>query len=76
MLGLPEVAPFEAIIVAAAGLKIPDALLEQLGIGAYVVAPIGTDRQVLQLTKRTGTNQWQSVILGECHFVPLREGVV
>ena len=76
MLGLPEVAPFDSIVVAAAGLEIPEALLLQLAVGGYVIAPVGTHSQVLQLTKRTGKNGWQSVILEECHFVPLLEGVV
>jgi protein-L-isoaspartate(D-aspartate) O-methyltransferase len=39
MLGLPQVAPFDGIILAAAGLEVPRALLEQLAIGARLVAP-------------------------------------
>ena len=76
MLGLPEVAPFDAIVVAAAGLKIPEALFGQLRVGGHVIAPVGSHRQELQLTKRTHKNEWQSVILEECHFVPLLEGIV
>lgn len=41
MLGLPQVAPFDGIILAAAGLEVPQALLEQLAIGAHLVAPVG-----------------------------------
>lgn len=76
MLGLPQVAPFEAIVIAAAGLEVPQALFLQLAIGGYMIAPIGNEKQILQLTKRTGERQWQSVMLEDCHFVPLRQGVI
>lgn len=39
--GLPEYAPFDKILVSAAGEKIPDKLLEQLKIGGKLVIPIG-----------------------------------
>ena len=76
MLGLPEAAPFDAIVIAAAGLEVPQVLFGQLQVGGSVIAPVGTNRQELQLTKRTGRNEWQSVILEECHFVPLLEGII
>ncbi|MCM1129906.1 MAG: protein-L-isoaspartate(D-aspartate) O-methyltransferase [Alistipes senegalensis] len=76
MLGLPQVAPFDAIVIAAAGLDVPEALFLQMAVGGYMVAPVGDKRQQLQLTKRTGERQWQSVMLEECHFVPLRQGVI
>lgn len=76
MLGLPQVAPFDAIVIAAAGLEVPQALFLQLAIGGYMIAPIGNEKQILQLTKRTGERQWQSVMLEDCHFVPLRQGVI
>src|SRR5690606_36710182 len=52
MLGLPQAAPFDGIIIAAAGLEVPQALLEQLAIGGRLVAPVGDRRQVLQLIDR------------------------
>ncbi len=76
MLGLPQVAPFDAIVIAAAGLEVPEALFLQLAIGGYMIAPVGTKKQTLQLTRRTGERQWQSVMLEDCHFVPLRQGVI
>lgn len=39
-LGLPQAAPFDAIIVAAAGMAIPEALLNQLALGGRLIAPI------------------------------------
>lgn len=76
MLGLPQVAPFDAIIIAAAGLDVPEALFLQMAVGGYMVAPVGDKRQQLQLTKRSGERQWQSVMLEDCCFVPLRQGVI
>jgi protein-L-isoaspartate(D-aspartate) O-methyltransferase len=76
MLGFPQVAPFDGIILAAAGLEVPQALLEQLTIGGRLVAPVGARHQVLQLIERTGKSDWKTVTLENCHFVPLRPGTV
>ena len=76
MLGLPQVAPFDGIILAAAGLEIPHALLEQLTIGGRLIAPVGGKNQVLQLIERVAKNEWKSSTLEHCHFVPLRQGVI
>ena len=76
MLGLPQVAPFDGIILAAAGLEVPQALLEQLAIGGRLVAPVGGRQQMLQLIERIGKFEWTSETLEECHFVPLRPGTV
>ena len=76
MLGLPQVAPFDGIILAAAGLEVPQALLEQLAIGGRLVAPVGARQQMLQLIVRIGQYEWTSETLEQCHFVPLRPGTV
>lgn len=76
MLGLPQVAPFDGIILAAAGLEVPRALLEQLAIGARLVAPVGGSEQYLQRITRIGKAEWTSETLEACHFVPLRPGIV
>jgi protein-L-isoaspartate(D-aspartate) O-methyltransferase len=74
MLGLPQAAPLDGIILAAAGLEVPQALLEQLAIGARLVAPVGSREQHLQLIIRTGKSEWTRTTLEACHFVPLRPG--
>ena len=76
MLGLPQVAPFDGIILAAAGMEVPQTLLEQLAVGGRLVAPVGGERQELQLIERLGENDWRSTTLETCFFVPLREGRV
>ncbi len=74
MAGLPGTAPFDAIIVAAAGIKIPQALLEQLAIGGRLIAPEGSTAQRLILIERTGATTWRREELESVRFVPLRAG--
>lgn len=76
MLGLPQVAPFDGIILAAAGMEVPQALLDQLAIGGRLIAPVGSQHQVLQLIERVSKYEWRNDTLEHCHFVPLRPGVV
>ena len=76
MLGLPQSGPFDGIILAAAGLEVPHALLEQLAIGGRLIAPVGGRHQVLQLIERTGPHEWNSTVLEQCHFVPLHQGTI
>ena len=49
MLGWPENAPFDGIIVTAAGLNIPDTLISQLKTGGKLVMPVGEFNEVQQL---------------------------
>nr|WP_087688112.1 protein-L-isoaspartate(D-aspartate) O-methyltransferase [Pandoraea sp. PE-S2R-1] len=75
-LGLPAVAPFDGIVIAAAGLEIPDALLDQLAVGARLVAPVGGEQQILTLIERVGTRQWRETQLDRVLFVPLKSGII
>ncbi|WGS48251.1 protein-L-isoaspartate(D-aspartate) O-methyltransferase [Paraburkholderia sp. D15] len=78
-LGLPAAAPFDAIVIAAAGLDVPQALLEQLAIGGRLVAPVGSQEgqnQVLTLVERLGPAQWRESRLDRVFFVPLKSGVI
>ena len=74
MLGFPQLAPFDGIILAAAGLEVPQALLDQMAIGGRLVAPVGARTQVLRLIRRLRRNEWTTETLERCHFVPLRPG--
>jgi len=73
-LGVPQAAPFDAIVMAAAGESIPDALLEQMKIGARLIAPVGTTRQALHLVERVDRGEWRLTVLDAVRFVPLRTG--
>ena len=73
--GWPANAPFDAILVAAAPVGIPDALPEQLRPGGRLIIPVGpTGRQELCLLTRTATGLEQAV-LEHVSFVPLLDGV-
>jgi protein-L-isoaspartate(D-aspartate) O-methyltransferase len=51
-LGLPAQAPFGAILVSAAALDVPPALISQLGEGGRMIVPVGSpDSQQLQLIR-------------------------
>lgn len=75
--GWPEEAPFDAILVAAGGPELPQALKQQLAIGGRLIIPLGaSDFQRLIRLTRKGETQFDSDVLGSVHFVPLigREG--
>jgi protein-L-isoaspartate(D-aspartate) O-methyltransferase len=78
ILGLPQAAPFDSIILAAAGLGIPDALLDQLAIGGRLVAPVARNakEQQLLLIERVSSHRYQRTALDEVFFVPLQSGIV
>jgi protein-L-isoaspartate(D-aspartate) O-methyltransferase len=70
-LGLPEHAPFDKIVVAAAAPSVPPALVAQLGEGGRLVIPVGSrSDQVIQHIRKVGG---ELVITQKelCRFVPL-----
>jgi protein-L-isoaspartate(D-aspartate) O-methyltransferase len=71
--GLPEAAPFDAIVVAAAAPEVPRALREQLARGGRLVIPVGTDDQELRVVERTAGG-YRETRLEAARFVPLRAG--
>jgi len=74
--GWPPYAPYDGIVVAAAALAVPPALLEQLGNGGRLVMPVGPEReqQLVRITRR-GEN-FEREVLGPATFVPLLQGLV
>ena len=70
-LGCPDQAPFDAIIVAAAAPRLPEALWEQLAVGGRMVVPVGTLAEQ-ELVQALRTEEGISIkMLGPCRFVPL-----
>ena len=74
-LGLKDLAPFDAIIMAAAATAVPPELTDQLAPGGRLVMPIGTREQRLMLVERTERGLTQS-LLEEVNFVPLLPGLM
>ena len=72
MLGCPEEAPFDGIIVTAAGVTIPETLLNQLAPGGQLLMPVGAQGEVQQLrviTKNTDLTFTERDVL-PVRFVP------
>jgi len=71
VLGYPELAPYNAIVVTAAAPRLPPSLLSQLAPGGRMVIPVGT-LQEQELMKVVKTSDGYNVhALGPCRFVPL-----
>jgi len=70
-LGLPDDAPFDAILVTAGAPFVPKALLSQLKIGGRLVIPIGNDPQIMHRFTRTGEKTFDKETFGEFRFVPM-----
>jgi protein-L-isoaspartate(D-aspartate) O-methyltransferase len=70
-LGLPEHAPYDAILVTAGAPKVPQPLIDQLNVGGRLVIPVG-DRLEQTLMRVRKTDQGlRTEHLGGCRFVPL-----
>jgi protein-L-isoaspartate(D-aspartate) O-methyltransferase len=69
--GYPDAAPYDAIIAAAAGPRVPDALLEQLADGGRLVMPVGGPgaQQLVRVRRRGDAHEVER--LGGVRFVPL-----
>lgn len=69
--GLPQAAPYDAIIVSAAAPRVPPALVEQLADGGRMVVPVGdANQQVLKLVRKHADSITETALEG-CRFVPL-----
>ena len=69
--GLPDQAPFDAILVTAAAPEAPAPLLSQLAVGGRLVIPVGLPRdQILERWQRRG-GTWHIEHLAPVAFVPL-----
>jgi protein-L-isoaspartate(D-aspartate) O-methyltransferase len=73
--GMPELAPFEAIVMTAAAARAPAALLEQLGPGGRMILPLaGKNEQHLYVIERTEKGYIERR-MDPVRFVPLLPGV-
>ncbi len=71
ILGVPDLAPFDAILVSAAAPQVPEALLAQLKPSGRLALPVGSfERQTLTRV-RVGPQGPVMEELGFCSYVPL-----
>lgn len=71
--GWPHQAPFDAILVAAAGAEVPQALRQQLAIGGRLIIPTGphpADQSLRRITRKDAAT-YEDEILAPVRFVPL-----
>ena len=71
--GLPDMAPFDGIIMAAAATHVPPVLLEQLALDGRMVLPLGAPEQYLYLIERDAQG-YRETRLEAVRFVPLLLG--
>ncbi|QGZ66900.1 methyltransferase domain-containing protein [Paraburkholderia acidisoli] len=72
-LGVPEAAPFDAILCAAGGPGVPRAWREQLAMGGRIVMPVETGRgmqRLVRLTRRDAVT-FEEASFERVRFVPL-----
>jgi len=70
--GRPAEAPFEAIVVTAAALSVPEPLLAQLAVGGRLVGPFGArEEQQLLRIRRVARDHYTREVIGRCRFVDL-----
>jgi protein-L-isoaspartate(D-aspartate) O-methyltransferase len=76
ILGWKSLAPFDGILVAAAPISVPEALLKQLQVGGRLIVPIGAEghQELIRFTRKENRIDRQS--LGAVAFVPLLNGVM
>ena len=74
-LGWPSQAPFDGIVVTAAATHIPLELIDQLKVGAVLVAPVETRRMQRLLAIRRTEDGYEEEDLGGVIFVPLLSGL-
>lgn len=72
--GLPEAAPFDTIIVAAAASTVPQPLLQQLALGGKMLLPMGAGEQNLLMVERRSEG-FVETRLDSVRFVPLLSGL-
>jgi protein-L-isoaspartate(D-aspartate) O-methyltransferase len=71
--GLPEAAPFDTIIVAAAAAFVPRPLCEQLAMGGRLLLPLGVREQSLCMIERSARG-YSETRMEMVRFVPLITG--
>lgn len=71
--GWPEHAPYDAIVVAAGGPKVPESLRRQLKVGGRLVIPVGFDQYSQELIRivRVSEHRYETEELADVRFVPL-----
>ena len=74
--GLPELAPFDKILITAAAPNVPEKLWAQLKVNGKMIIPLdeeGAEQRMMRLTKKKDGNEKRESFEA-CSFVPMLEG--
>jgi len=74
--GLPNYGPFDKILLTAAPPELPVALLQQLKVGGFLVAPIGDENksQIMTRIVKKSESEYSKEEYGKFGFVPMLKG--
>jgi len=75
LLGMPEVAPFDAIIMSAAATHVPESLLDQLAVGGRMVLPMASNGEQRLCVIERSMQGYSEKRMDQVKFVPLLPGV-
>ncbi len=73
--GLPELAPYDKILVTAGAPEIPQNLCKQLKIGGVLVVPVGEKVQRMYKITRLSDTDFEHQQLDNFKFVPFLKGI-
>ncbi|MGZ8155089.1 MAG: protein-L-isoaspartate(D-aspartate) O-methyltransferase [Burkholderiales bacterium] len=73
--GMPEVAPFDAIVITAAATHVPRELLEQLVVGGRIVLPISQGGEQRLCVIERSAHGYVERKMDAVKFVPLLPGI-
>jgi len=73
--GMPEVAPFDAIVMSAAATHVPKALMEQLEVGAKMILPMAQGGEQRLCVIERSAHGYIEKKMDVVKFVPLLPGV-
>ncbi len=74
--GMPEMMPFDKILVTCGAEEVPEALKSQLKIGGILVVPVGKEgRQKMLKITRLSSEEYNEESLEDFKFVPFLKGV-
>lgn len=75
-LGMPELAPFDKILVTCGAPNVPDSLRAQLRVGGLLVIPVDEEAGVQRMVRlrRTGPSEYEETRFDRFRFVPFLKG--
>ncbi len=74
LLGWPEFAPFDGIILAACAEAVPNVLFDQLAEGGRLIAPVGLGRKQQLILYIREDDKIKEMVLDAAFFVPALAG--